>query len=72
MKQWEYEFKHYYVSEIEDDLKYLGQDCELDDISFSFLMMKKLYDADVIVPAVIKDKVAERAKEISKRIGLDK
>jgi hypothetical protein len=35
-------------------------------------MMKKLYDADVMVPAVIKDKVAERAKEISKQIGLDK
>lgn len=72
IKQWEHEFKHYYVSEIENDLKYLGQDCELDAISFAFLMMKKLYDADVIVPAVIKDKVAERAKEISKRIGLDK
>ncbi len=72
LKRWEYEFKHYYVSEIEDDLKYLGQDCELDAISFAFLMMKKLYDADVVVPAVIKDKVAERAKEISKRIGLDK
>ena len=72
IKQWEYEFKHYYVSEKEDDLKYLGQDCELDAISFAFLMMKKLYDADVIVPTVIKDKVAERVKEISKRIGLDK
>ena len=72
VKQWEYEFKHYYVSEKEDDLKYLGQDCELDAISFAFLMMKKLYDADVIVPTVIKDKVAERVKEISKLIGLDK
>lgn len=72
IKQWEYEFKHYYVSEKENDLKYLGQDCELDAISFAFLMMKKFYDADVIVPGVIKDKVAERVKEISKRIGLDK
>lgn len=35
-------------------------------------MMKKLYDADVEDMLVIKDKVAERAKEISKRIGLDK
>ena len=60
------------MSEKEDDLKYLGQDCELDAISFAFLMMKKLYDADVVVPTVIKDKVAEKAKEISKRIGLDK
>lgn len=72
VKQWEYEFKHYYVSEKEDDLKYLGQDCEVDAISFAFLMMKKLYDAEVIVPTVIKDKVAERVKEISKQIGLDK
>ena len=72
IKQWEYEFKHYYVSEIENDMKYLGQDCELDAISYAFLMMKKLYDADVMVPSVIKDKVIERANEISKKIGLDK
>ena len=25
IKQWEYEFKHYYVSEIENDMKCLGQ-----------------------------------------------
>ena len=51
-------------------MKYLGQDCEFDAISYAFLMMKKLYDADVMVPSVIKDKVVERANEISKKIGL--
>lgn len=72
IKQLEYEFKHYYVSEIENDMKYLGQDCELDAISYALLMMKKLYDADVMGHSVIKDKVLERANGISKKIGLDK
>ena len=53
-------------------MKYLGQDCEHDAISYDFLMMQKLYDADVKVPAVIKDKIVERDNEISKKIGLDK
>ena len=57
--------------EIEDDLKYLGQDCEIDAIAFSYLMMKKLYEADMSVPSVIKDKVLERANEIAKKMKLE-
>ena len=72
IKQWEYEFKNYYVSEDENDMKYLGQDCELDAISFAYLMMKKLYNADVIVPASIKELVAIRSDEIGKKLGLVK
>ena len=70
LKQWKNEFKNYYVSETEDDLKYLGQDCEVDAISFAFLMMKLLYDADVVVPAPVKELVVARAKEIKKKMGL--
>jgi len=42
---------------------------------FVVSLVSKMYhldDADVVVPAVIKDKVAERTNEISKRIELDK
>lgn len=70
VKLWENEFKNYYVSEIEDDLKYLGQDCEVDAISFAFLMMKLLYNADVVIPAPIKELVVARAEELKKKIGL--
>mgnify|MGYP003398199019 FL=1 len=69
--QWKKEFANYYVSEVEDDLKYLGQDCEIDAIAFSYLMMKKLYEADMSIPNVIQDKVLERAKEIAKKMNLE-
>ena len=73
-------FEEQYGHEPEVTVIHAGLECgilleknpKLDAISFAFLMMKKLYDADVIVPTVIKDKVAERVKEISKQIGLDK
>jgi hypothetical protein len=34
-------------------------------------MMKKLYEADMSIPNVIKDKVLERAKEIAKKMKLE-
>lgn len=64
IEKWKYEFKNYYVSPIENDEKYLNQDCEIDAIAFAYLMMNKLFNANVIIPSVIKDKVIERAKEI--------
>lgn len=35
-------------------------------------MMKLLYDADVVVPAPIKELVVARAEEIKNKIGLNK
>lgn len=64
IEKWKYEFKNYYVSNIEDDEKYLNQDCEIDAIAFAYLMMIKLFNANVIIPSLIKKKVMERAKEI--------
>lgn len=35
IKQREYEFSNYYLSD-EEDIKYLEQDCEIDDIAFTY------------------------------------
>lgn len=64
IEKWKCEFENYYVSNIEDDEKYLNQDCEIDAIAFAYLMMKELYSTNVVIPSVIKEKVLERAKEI--------
>lgn len=70
IQRWEYEFKHYYVSGIENDPKYLKQDCEIDAIAFARVMMKALYDADVSIPEPIKEEVLERIEEIKKKMKL--
>ena len=72
IKQWKYEFENYYVSAVEGDVKYLSQDCEVDAMAFAFLMMKILYDADVVVPDSVKELVVARAEEIKNKIGLNK
>lgn len=64
IEKWKCEFANYYVSALENDEKYLNQDCEIDAIAFAYLMMKELYSTNVVIPSVIKDKVLERAKEI--------
>lgn len=64
IEKWKYEFENYYVSDIEDDEKYLNQDCEIDAIAFAYVMMNELYDTNVIISKVIKNKVLNRSKEI--------
>lgn len=70
VKQWKHEIQNYYVSEIENDPKYLKQDCEIDAIAFASLMMKSLYGADVTIPELIKDEVSERVNEMKKKMGI--
>ena len=69
---WNKEINNYYVSTVEGDMNYLGQDCEIDAMAFAYVMMKKLYDADVVVPAPVKELVVARAEEIKNKIGLNK
>ena len=68
---WNKEIKNYYVSTVEGDMKYLGQDCEIDAMAFAYVMMKKLYHVDVITPKEVEDLVMVRAKLIAKKLTLD-
>ncbi len=54
IKKWKSEFENYYVSNIEDDEKYLNHDCEIDAIAFTYPIMKELYSTNVVIPLVIK------------------
>jgi len=72
IKQWEYEFKNYYVSPVENDEKYLRQDVELDAISFAYFMMDLIFDAKVVLPDPIKDDAIKRAKEIEDSLSNNK
>ena len=68
---WNKEINNYYVSTVEGDMNYLGQDCEIDAMAFAYVMMKKLYHVDVITPKEVEDLVIDRAKLIAKKLTFD-
>ncbi len=35
IEKWKFEFENYYVSNVENDTRYLNQDCEIDAIAFA-------------------------------------
>jgi hypothetical protein len=68
IKVWEKEFNQYTSpsgkNTPKSDMDYLKQSIEIDAIAFTYHQMKVLFDVEVKIPDVIKDKVIKRVETI--------